>query len=173
MKLLSSLLLLGIAGIATTTAAQNTDEDQTELALDPNTCESLSSASRTRQACGDEEQQVLRAERELTIFREAVSLETLQCESLIEIEYDQRGAATRVTGVIRNDTCPASRGEYQVEARIRHDDGEIEVLVFDETWQREDDQPIEFTEDYPIGDNVDLVRVRTRGLQCTCSVPQE
>jgi len=40
-------------------------------------------------------------------------------------------------------------------------------------WQRSDDQDVSFTSDYPIGDDVDLVSVRLRGLSCTCGDPAQ
>jgi hypothetical protein len=135
------------------------------------TCNSLSSASRTRAACGEAEQTVLRAEREVTILQEAVVLESLQCATIISVEYFQRDTIARVHGEIDNETCAASSGNYEIEARVKHENGETETLVFTESWQREDDQTIEFTADYPIGDNVELTRLRSRGLHCTCAEP--
>jgi hypothetical protein len=135
------------------------------------TCNSLSSASRTRAACGEEEQTVLRVERELTILKEAVELESRQCAAILTVEYFQRDTIARVHGEIGNETCAASNGNYEIEARVKHENGEAETLVFTESWQRDDDQTIEFTADYPIGDNVELTRLRSRGLHCTCSDP--
>jgi hypothetical protein len=40
-----------------------------------------------------------------------------------------------------------------------------------ETWQRDDDKDVSFSADYPIGENVDLVSARVRGLSCTCADP--
>ena len=38
-------------------------------------------------------------------------------------------------------------------------------------WQRTDDADVTFTADYPIGENVELLSVRLRGLTCTCADP--
>ena len=56
-----------------------------------------------------------------------------------------------------------------VVARVRDDSGEIKPLEFNETWQRNDATDVNFTSDYPIGDNVELMNVRVRNLKCTCA----
>lgn len=165
-KLLMAVLSAGPVMVATA-------QDATGRGDGVPTCNSLSSASRTRAACGEEEQTVLRVERELTILKEAVELESRQCATIITVEYFQRDTIARVHGEIGNETCASSNGHYEIEARVKHESGETETLVFTESWQRDDDQTIEFTADYPIGDNVELTRLRSRGLHCTCSDPIE
>jgi hypothetical protein len=57
-----------------------------------------------------------------------------------------------------------------VAVRVRDDSGETKPPVeYMEIYQRSDDQPIKFTKDYPIGENVELVSVRVRNLRCTCA----
>ncbi|HZF30578.1 MAG TPA: hypothetical protein VE907_15790, partial [Gammaproteobacteria bacterium] len=75
----------------------------------------------------------------------------------------------RLEGTIENRTCAASTGEYSVGLRVRDAGGEIKTLEFRETWRRADDQPLTIKSDYPIGENVDLVSVRTRSLHCECT----
>lgn len=51
---------------------------------------------------------------------------------------------------------------------FRDANGEIQTREFAETWQRSDDAALVLETDYPIGENVDLSRVRTRRNTCTC-----
>ncbi|HUQ52238.1 MAG TPA: hypothetical protein VM692_08440 [Gammaproteobacteria bacterium] len=54
--------------------------------------------------------------------------------------------------------------EATASKRVRH---------FDETWQRDDAEDIKFNADYAIGENVELVGVRLRSLECTCAATTE
>jgi hypothetical protein len=140
----------------------------------PATCQSLSSASRTRSSqCGDTEAAAESVQKEITLTFELPVLETAQCEAALSIEYLQLGATAEVTGVIENEDCGASGGEYTIQARLRDENGETKTLDFSETWQRQDAAPVRFTTEYPIGDNVELVRMRSRGLSCECADPSE
>jgi len=102
-----------------------------------------------------------------------VRLETTQhkqyCKASISVEYIQNDDAASVSGQINNEDCAASSGEYTINVRIRDSEGQLVDLNFDETWQREDDQSIAFKRQYTIGQNVDLMRVRTRKLKCVCA----
>ena len=91
------------------------------------------------------------------------------CKSSTSIEYQQRNNVAHVTGEISVDGCTIATGEYTVSIRIRNDSGETQNTEFQETWTRNDDQPIMFAKDYPIGDNVDLIRARVRHSSCICN----
>lgn len=93
---------------------------------------------------------------------------TTQCDATIALEYTQRDTVVRVEGSIDNGTCAASSGDYAIVVSFRDGNGELKTLEFGETWQRSDDRPIAFTTDYRIGENVDLVGVRSRRLRCVC-----
>jgi hypothetical protein len=58
---------------------------------------------------------------------------------------------------------------------VRDESGEVKSLEFNETWQRSDAKSVVLEADYPIGENVELVNARVRGLTCTCAgeVPSE
>ena len=160
--------LLALTSLALVAAAQNRD--------DVGSCQSLSSASRTRSSeCSDsdEEKSVERSEIEFTIKIDRPPIQLAQCQANLAIDYVQIGAIASVDGVIENETCAASNGEYTIRARIRDENGETTTLNFPETWQRDDDQPVNFTAEYPIGENVELVNVRSRGLRCECVEPEE
>ncbi|MDY6984200.1 MAG: hypothetical protein SV422_14035, partial [Pseudomonadota bacterium] len=95
------------------------------------------------------------------------------CEAIIQFEYTQRGALARVEGTIENETCPASSGSFTVSLRTSNDDFEQTTLEFHETWQRDDDEDVNFSRDYAIGDNVDLIGVRTSKSMCKCAAAAE
>jgi hypothetical protein len=93
-----------------------------------------------------------------------------QCEATTLTEYQQRNNVARVTGTVSIAACPAgSTGSFTITARVRDDNGEIRPLEFNETWRRSDAQDHTFNTDYPIGENVELMGVRVRGLKCTCA----
>ena len=151
------------------------DDSETEAQYQPDevpTC-NVTSASRTRDACGIEAATVTRTERESRLTFELAAPAILQCEVVIDSEYTQRDTIVRVNGSITNETCAASSGEYEIEIRVRNSTGEQQVLVFSESWQRDDDQPVAISADYPIGENTELIRLRSRGLRCNCTDPAE
>ena len=93
-----------------------------------------------------------------------------QCEATTLTEYQQRNNVARVTGTVSISSCPAgTTGKFTLVARVRDDNGEIKPIEFNETWQRHDAEDHLFNTDYPIGDNVELMSVRVRGLACTCA----
>ena len=108
-------------------------------------------------------------------LRNTVTLEARLggCEAKLALEYLQKGSQAEVGIEINNDECAASYGDFTIHVRYRHDNGEMFTDEFPETWSREDDQPVKMSRLYPIGDNVDLIRVRSRGLNCSCGVEGE
>jgi hypothetical protein len=159
------LLLVGLVTMATAQDDANRQNDR--LPGEPPTC-NVASASRTREACQAGPPNVLRTEREFTRSLEPVKLTTSQCDTKINLEYVQRDTIAHVNGVISNETCAASGGSYEIAALVKDENGESETLVFSESWHRDDDQPVEFTADYPIGENMELIRLSTRRLRCMC-----
>lgn len=92
------------------------------------------------------------------------------CEASASIEYFQRGAEADVKAAVENPDCAASSGRFVVEITVRADGAtENAKLRFEEQWQRDDDAPVLSERRYPIGDNVDLLRVRIRKLSCSCA----
>ena len=91
------------------------------------------------------------------------------CQATASMDYFQRGAEAQVETSIDTDECGPAEGTYIVKITVRGDgDEEPRVLDFEETWERGDDMPVESMKRYPIGDDVDLLRVKTRKLSCTC-----
>jgi hypothetical protein len=96
------------------------------------------------------------------------------CTATVSINYFQRGHEAQVEMRVDNEYCAASKGSFVIEATTRKDGADdAEKLKFPETWQRDDDATVEMTKRYPIGDNVDLLRIRVRKLTCSCVASAE
>jgi hypothetical protein len=136
-------------------------------------CGTTAGASRVRsKAC---EPEGPTQEEQLVIRAQPIDLPPLpvpQCEATATTEYRQVAAVARVDSTISLAVCPAgSSGEFTFVMRVEDDSGEIRPLEFKETWQRNDSQDVKVAADYPIGEDVELVNVRMRGLICTCVEP--
>jgi hypothetical protein len=117
---------------------------------------------------------VIRTEQELKVSLEVPQPDAVQCEATTLTEYSQRNNVARVSGSVSIANCPAgSTGTFNVVARVRDDSGEIKPVEFIETWQRDDAGDVAFNNDYPIGENVELMNVRVRELKCTCAAAPE
>jgi hypothetical protein len=92
----------------------------------------------------------------------------MNCATTIEVEYTQRDTVASVEGTIENKDCAVSSGEFKLAVIFRDENRELKTLQFVESWQRHDDQDVEFKADYQIGENVDLVGVRSHHSRCTC-----
>jgi hypothetical protein len=108
-------------------------------------------------------------EKETTVTVKLPPTETVHCEATLAIDYTQRDSMVSIDSTIENKACAASRGEYKLAVTIRDEHGESHILDFMESWQRENDQPVRLKRDYPIGKNVDVVRVRPMQLTCSCT----
>ena len=157
------LALPALACVATIAIAQDTKETVSSLS------KCGSTASRLSRPCDEPDQVVVRQEKEQTTTLTLPAPKNTSCEASIQSTFSQRNTLARLEGTIENRTCAASTGEYSVGLRIRDASGEIKTLEFREMWQRADDKPLTIKSDYPIGENVDLVSVRTRSLSCTCT----
>jgi len=91
-----------------------------------------------------------------------------KCEASMFFEYFQKNTVAVVNSTLGNPDCGASSGDYTLLVRFRDANNEAQSLEYAETWQRADDQDIESWKEYFIGDNVDLVTVRSRKLRCIC-----
>jgi len=158
------LALPALACVATIGIAQDTKETVSSSSL-----KCGSTASRTSRPCDERDQEVVRYEKEKTTTLILPAPKNTSCEASIQFAFSQRNTLARLEGTIENRTCAASTGEYSVGLRVRDAGGEIKTLEFRETWRRADDQPLTIKSDYPIGENVDLVSVRTRSLHCECT----
>ena len=121
-----------------------------------------------RESC-DPKQVVVRTEAEVEFQLELPPMKVVQCAATIEVAYTQRDSTVGVEGTIAHNVCGASSGDYKLVVSVRNENRELQALEFFESWQRQDDQPVKFSGAYPIGENVELVRVRTVQVRCTCA----
>jgi hypothetical protein len=159
-RLLALFVLTGLAAYA---PAQGPPAPQSSASC-------LPSASRARESC-EPTKVVVRTETQLSVSLELPSTQTASCAATVEIEYSQHDTQASVEGTLDHRVCAASSGEYRIDVRVRNEAGEIKTLEFVELWQRVDDQPVRISARYPIGENVDLLSMRSRQLRCTCNEP--
>jgi hypothetical protein len=100
----------------------------------------------------------------------------IQCSATTTTE--QRNTVAHISTTFAIADCPRASVTFSVAVRVKDESGEEKPpLEFSETWQRTDANEVRFTADYPIGENVDLINVRLRGLTCTCgdagALPEE
>ena len=96
----------------------------------------------------------------------------IACKAALEIEYYQKGSSAHVESTLTNEDCGASSGSYVIQVRYRGADRQTQSKEFAELWERADTDPVLVEKDYYIADDVDIIRVRSRKLKCTC-VPEE
>jgi hypothetical protein len=125
-------------------------------------------AGAVAQERGRSSETTIRTEQELKFSFELDAPPSAQCEAATETSYHQRNTAARVEMTIKTDDCAAAGGEFKVTVRVKDDNGETKPLEFDGVWQRSDAAAVALTIDYPIGENVELVSARVRGLTCRC-----
>jgi hypothetical protein len=108
-------------------------------------------------------------EQKVTVTMPIPSIQFATCEAYISIQSHQRNTLARVVTGIEQKPCATSSGEYELLITVKDENGIHQPLLFNETWEQEDDSPMEFSRDYPIGENVTLKRVMARGVRCECS----
>ena len=96
-----------------------------------------------------------------------------KCMAQLELTYFQKNTVAVVDSTLSNTECGASSGDYVVLVRFRDENNEMQTLQYSETWQRDDDQAVASHNEYLIGENVDLVTVRSRKLHCICDPVEE
>lgn len=130
---------------------------------------STAAQERARRNRADAQTTTLRTEQELELTIEVPAVPSAQCEATAATSYFQRNTQAHVDTTIASATCPAAAGEFKIALRIRNDAGEVKTLEVDETWQRSELADVVVRGDYPIGENVELVSARVRGLTCECA----
>lgn len=151
---IASLALLALAGLVLPLAAQAAEAEQNAPRL---TVEE------------DEDQGTrIRLERELKLPPVQGLPASKECRAEIAISYVQKNTLADVDGTIENPTCGASSGEFTLAVSVRDDSGALQTLEFQQSWQRTDDKTVEFSAEYPIPENVDLLRIRSRRGRCEC-----
>jgi hypothetical protein len=112
---------------------------------------------------------VAAAQDETGSSRVALAPNALVCDAEIVLEFLQWDTVASVEAAITNADCAASSGAFEIDARIRNENGELQTLSFSEAWHRDDDQPVSFNGEYPIGENVELIQMRASPVDCTCA----
>lgn len=154
-----------IAAAAPVATAQNPLSNERGAQRSPG-C--LPRATRTRESC-DPKQVVIRSEKEVEFPLELPPLTVVQCAVTVEVAYTQRDTSVGVEGTIENRVCGASSGDYKLVVSVRNERRELRTLEFMESWRREDDRPVKISGAYPIGADVEVVRVRPVQLRCSCA----
>jgi len=108
-------------------------------------------------------------ERDLNVTVKIAPLQTKACQGTMSTTSEQRNTVAKVEGTIDTPDCAACSGDYTIILKVRDESGETKSLEFAGSWQRKDNVPVKFATDYPIGENVDLLGVRSRGLRCVCA----
>lgn len=90
------------------------------------------------------------------------------CKARVSLEYGQYDTEARYDGEITVEDCGPSGGTYVISVRYRDASGEVRSVETEHTWHREDDQDVAIDGVQSIGENVDLIRVRARKVQCVC-----
>jgi hypothetical protein len=99
---------------------------------------------------------------------EYFTVPTRQCQAFVALDFNQKNLLATVEGEVDNDTCGASSGSFVLSVRTTHDNGEQATQEYMQSWTRDDDQPVTFSADYPIEEDVVLV-VRAQRVRCTCA----
>ena len=94
------------------------------------------------------------------------------CKADLRLEYFQKGADAHVKSTLSNEECGASSGDYTVRVQYKDSEGASQQVEFEETWMRSDDADVISEKDYPVGDDMDIARVKSRKLSCRCEEPQ-
>src|SRR5262245_54497118 len=138
---------------------------------DVKTCQGAQGGSRiVKSECevkAETEPQVVSHEQKIDLSFKLHAPSTLQCSATTTTE--QRNAVAHISSTFAIADCPQASVAFSVAVRVKDESGEEKPpLEFSETWERTDANDVKFTADYPIGENVDLISVRLRGLTCTC-----
>ena len=94
-----------------------------------------------------------------------------ECEAQVSISYTQMYDRVRVRTHVEHEGCAASSGDYTIRVRTASDDGETDTRSFEETWQRENAEPLAITSYYDVDPERRVVwaRVNTsRKTNCRC-----
>ncbi len=91
------------------------------------------------------------------------------CKADLKLEYFQKGVNAHVKSTLSNEQCGASSGNFTVRVQYRDAGGGTKLLEFDETWKRDDDSEVISEKDYFIGDDIDIMRIKSRDLSCQCT----
>jgi hypothetical protein len=164
------MLALSAFAVPTSTPFAQTAEGRAREG-DIGACAALPGGSRIRSnSCADEAPETVRTEHEVKVRVELPDPRGPQCEASALTEYIQLDTIARIEGSISIANCPVgSAGDFTILLRVRDQNGEMKSIELDQTWQRDDTEDHKFNADHVIGENVELMSVRLRSLDCTCA----
>lgn len=160
-----SLIILSISGAIM--AGDDLKNDKQATNTEPLTSERQSADVKDSKKSSSKGSTAL--EQEVSVTMQIPSIQFASCEAYISIQSHQRNTLARVASGIEQKTCTTSTGEYELLITVKDENGVHQSLLFSETWEQKDDSPMEFSKDYPIGENVTLKRVMARGVRCECA----
>jgi len=125
---------------------------------------SIALADKTR-----EDKQIVNEAEITTVIETRTEFASDTCMANLEVEYYQKDSIAHVETELNNDNCAASSGSYVIQIRYKDAAGEHQTKDFEESWERSDAEPVVLAKDYFVADNIDILRVRSRKLNCTCA----
>ena len=127
-------------------------------------------STRTESLEDDEEgkDEAIVLESEFTSTIELPDIVITPCQATISLAYYQKNTLAHVEIDIKYEACPVAKGNFEIGASVRNDNGESTSHNFSESWLQEGNFETSFIREYPIGSNVALSNVRSRRLQCEC-----
>jgi hypothetical protein len=178
----ASLVALSVVALSSSTAAaqvifgpgmqgmpDRANQGRATTSEDIYHCQAAPGGSRVRENC-EVETETVRVEQEITLsFKLNPPPTALQCSASTTTASQQRDTIARVNSTLEIRDCTLASGAFTVALLVKEENGQDKPLVFSETWQRSDDENVQFTADYPIGENTELLDVRLQGLTCTCA----
>jgi hypothetical protein len=120
----------------------------------------------------EEEERIINSSEFSVTIEAKTEYATNACMANLEIEYYQKGSSAHVEALLTNDHCAASSGSFVIQIRYSDAEGKYQSKDFPETWARSDSESVVIEKDYFVADDIDVTRVRSRGLYCEC-VPDE
>lgn len=94
-----------------------------------------------------------------------------QCSADGSISYLRIDDKVKVNAEIRNHSCGASSGKYQVTVSSRNNTGDIKTHDYREAWSRDDNSPVINTHYYHLNTDAELMSVQVTANAaefCTC-----
>jgi len=113
-------------------------------------------------------------EKQYTMTLETSPATKKYCHVSVNIDYLQKNTDVIVNMALDNPDCAASSGSYAVAVKFRDENNNSQTVEYEETWQREDDQPLQKRQSYYVGENVDVINARVKRPNCVCvAIPSE
>ena len=156
LTLFRAVSVLVLLLLASATAAQQT-LDQIQGGI----------GSRIRKS--DDESNTFTIENSISTNLTIPEVQIIPCQASVSLAYYQKNTLARVVTEIENKYCKVGNGSLEIVATIRDENAVTSALTFPETWQQQEGElKLEFIREYPIGENMDLVRVRSTRVKCEC-----